>query len=990
MRNVSSLSESLHRAWPAVVIALVMVGAIVLGAYLLSVLVPGLRSPLDRPTPSPTPAKDSVFQAALDHAAADAPFTLLIPDENKLSFPLLRAGVEVLPARGDTRYTVVQHFTANSATFDIIQSTFYPGEIGQTPLKSVGQTGVRGVTGYWLVLNTAAQGLYWQERDSSVSILGDLSDAEKLSLAEALVPYSPGNQAQVDCSQVFPGLPGCLSDRSLVGGLLAVNDSRGRMGGGVLLADLKTGALHHLSLATGRLLGSSPSKDYLLVLRPDADHNLDVYRVSDGSLAAQYTLLGGEDPIWLPPGSLGPGADWLALPAHDGALLAVALPGGERMPLLPPGTLHSSEDGIGRSAVASREGWLAWMSAPVASRNEPVAPQTLTVRRLTGQDVRTFTLDPGAGSPRYALLDWASGDNHILFAGLSSSSAAQNPAGIPLYSLDIDTGELRALDIRISALTGSYAWFPYRPGLLAVVEMALEAGQGYGRLAIIDLYGGEKRYLTDPLPGLREPVWATDTSHIAVLTGATAGSSRILSLNQYSGDEEPAIAPEVQAMGWLRWSADGQKLLYARQCEADTLDVRVLDLATGADDLLLTGLPAPECPGGNCDWRELLLYQPEPSSFELAPTAEPTPAPIPSPAPTPSAFYPSGAKINLGLILAGAQAIDVAIFYSDRDPNDPYFVQHVVNDPDLLKKIVASLDRDQVVGGVPACIADVELRFHLADGRTLVFGYLCTGQGASLFRGRAADGSLAIEGEVPVSDEFRALITPAVGIAESRRPNNTPPLWLSRIDQRRRSLGPFTLDEYLVLDPGDYAPYQFEWKTITPEWVYQKNAAYRTTDGLGWPIPPVQVGGHEIAVSEDWQQPKNYAVVTRDGTEIYRLETRPPAGSSPIRGLWAWKDQWVLEVEGHIVVDGQELAQSLGAQETFDWQIMGGKPFYFFIKDGIVNAMYGDEVLPLGYDAVVHDTCCEAGAFDVGHNANMVWFYAKKDGIWRYVELLRK
>jgi hypothetical protein len=990
MNHDPSFFAFLRRAWPAAKISLVMVGAVVLTSYLISILIPDLRFPLNLSTPSPVPSRASDFQAALDRAAASAPFALLVPDASALSFPLIRSGVEVLPASDDAHYTVVQHFTANDAALDMVQAAFYPGEMDQAPLKSIGQTSVRGMTAYWLVLNTGVQSLYWRERDSAVTILGDLPDQDKLALAEALVPYQSGAKAPLDCSQVFPGLPGCLSDRSLVGGLLALNDAQGRLGAGVFLADLKTGALHLLSRAPGRLLGWSPSKNYLLVLRPDANPNLDVYRVADGSLAAQYTLLSGEQPIWLPPDTLGPGVDWLALPSHDGALLAVAVPGQQSVTLLPPGALLPPEEGIGRPVVVSRGGWLAWMSSATKSQGEPSAPQTLTVRRLAAQDVRIFNLDPRAGSPRFALLDWDSGDNHILFAGLSSPSAAENSAGIPLYSLDVDTGELRSLDVRVASLADSYAWFPYRSGLLAVAEMAPDAGDGFGRLAIIDLYSGDKRYLTEPLPGLCTPVWATDTSRIAVLIGAPSGPSRILSLNQYSGEEEPAIAPEIETMGWLRWSADGQKLLYARQREAGALDVRVLDLATGADDLLLTGFPVPECPGGNCEWGELFLYQPEPSSFELAPAAAPSPTPKSPPSVTPSAIYSSGARINLGQILAGAQAVDIAIFYSERSPNDPYFVQHVVNDPDLMKKIIASLDRDQVVGGVPACIADVELRFRLADGRTLLFGYQCTGKGASLFRGRSADGSLAIEGEVPVSDDFSALIAPAIGIAEFRRPNNTPPQWLSRIEQRQHSLDPFTLDEYLILDPGGYAPYQFEWMAITPEWVYQKNAAYRIPEKSGWPIPPVQIAGHEIAVAEDWQQTQNYAVVTRDGAEIYRLETRPPAGSSPIRGLWAWQNRWVLEVEGHIVVDGQDLGQNLGAQETFDWQIMAGKPFYFFIKDGIVNAMYGDQLLSLGYDAVVHDTCCEAGAFDVGHNDHMVWFYAKKDDIWRYAELLRK
>jgi hypothetical protein len=95
----------------------------------------------------------------------------------------------------------------------------------------------------------------------------------------------------------------------------------------------------------------------------------------------------------------------------------------------------------------------------------------------------------------------------------------------------------------------------------------------------------------------------------------------------------------------------------------------------------------------------------------------------------------------------------------------------------------------------------------------------------------------------------------------------------------------------------------------------------------------------------------------------------------------------VLEVDNHIVIDGQELNSQLGAQATFNWQIMDGKPFAFFIKGSQVYLWYAEKVYPLGYDQVVHNACCEPGMFNPGHNSKMVWFYGHQGRLWHYVEM---
>ena len=102
--------------------------------------------------------------------------------------------------------------------------------------------------------------------------------------------------------------------------------------------------------------------------------------------------------------------------------------------------------------------------------------------------------------------------------------------------------------------------------------------------------------------------------------------------------------------------------------------------------------------------------------------------------------------------------------------------------------------------------------------------------------------------------------------------------------------------------------------------------------------------------------------VTRDGGPIYKI---PVGNSSPIgsiRGLWMYADHWALEtafvtnhqrgneisseVVGQISVDSQLLNKQLKYQEAFGFQILHGKPFYFFKKGNKIGISYDGVEVP--------------------------------------------
>ncbi len=150
-------------------------------------------------------------------------------------------------------------------------------------------------------------------------------------------------------------------------------------------------------------------------------------------------------------------------------------------------------------------------------------------------------------------------------------------------------------------------------------------------------------------------------------------------------------------------------------------------------------------------------------------------------------------------------------------------------------------------------------------------------------------------------------------------------------------------------------------------------------------IPPTFVGD-DLLVVETGEQHQQFAV--RRGNEtLYTFTVPGPRVDNPVKGLWSWMGHWVLEVDGQVLVDGKSLNEELGYDEIFRWQLLGGRPFYFFEKDNHVGVSYGGQVLPYQYDEVVHYRCCEPAAFNVAGNETMVWFHALRDGMWYYVEM---
>jgi len=109
--------------------------------------------------------------------------------------------------------------------------------------------------------------------------------------------------------------------------------------------------------------------------------------------------------------------------------------------------------------------------------------------------------------------------------------------------------------------------------------------------------------------------------------------------------------------------------------------------------------------------------------------------------------------------------------------------------------------------------------------------------------------------------------------------------------------------------------------------------------------------------------------------------------SPPVKGVWSWQGHWLMEIDGFLIQDGQNLNEQLSLEEIFGWHLLDGKPVYYFRKGPRVGISIDGQRLPVYYEDIIHYLCCETGMYNPAWNERMLWFYGFRDGVWYYVEI---
>ncbi|HSD84368.1 MAG TPA: hypothetical protein VLG46_10930 [Anaerolineae bacterium] len=140
--------------------------------------------------------------------------------------------------------------------------------------------------------------------------------------------------------------------------------------------------------------------------------------------------------------------------------------------------------------------------------------------------------------------------------------------------------------------------------------------------------------------------------------------------------------------------------------------------------------------------------------------------------------------------------------------------------------------------------------------------------------------------------------------------------------------------------------------------------------------------------------------VKRNGVTVFSVPNDNPGVTSEFRVLAVYDDHWVLELaqrldnpdstttfSGRVFVDGESLNDMYGYQESFGFQTIAGRPFYFYRRDNQIGVAADGQEVPLQYDEVPHYGCCSAGALNPRIARNMIAFFARRGDRWYYVEI---
>ena len=159
----------------------------------------------------------------------------------------------------------------------------------------------------------------------------------------------------------------------------------------------------------------------------------------------------------------------------------------------------------------------------------------------------------------------------------------------------------------------------------------------------------------------------------------------------------------------------------------------------------------------------------------------------------------------------------------------------------------------------------------------------------------------------------------------------------------------------------------------------------------------LSMGSEELTATEfyDSAAGAGYVTLSRGQAEIYRIDTGMPSPIPGLQGLWSYDDHWVLETAyisddaygGRLSMDGALLCPPADCVEAFDFQLLAGRPFYFFRNNEEIGFSYNGRLAAAGYDEVPHYECCSASVLNPLHAYNMTAFFARRGGTWYYVEI---
>ena len=130
-----------------------------------------------------------------------------------------------------------------------------------------------------------------------------------------------------------------------------------------------------------------------------------------------------------------------------------------------------------------------------------------------------------------------------------------------------------------------------------------------------------------------------------------------------------------------------------------------------------------------------------------------------------------------------------------------------------------------------------------------------------------------------------------------------------------------------------------------------------------------------------------HVLVSEDGQSKCDILAKGSPVTGAFQTAFPWKNTCVLEFTDMVYLGCTNQNEALGYSAIFHYRIVAGRPMYFFKSE---NDYYGisfdGSIVSIKYDEIVRNMCCDYALLCPRTSESMVWFYAKRDGKWYYVE----
>ncbi len=142
-------------------------------------------------------------------------------------------------------------------------------------------------------------------------------------------------------------------------------------------------------------------------------------------------------------------------------------------------------------------------------------------------------------------------------------------------------------------------------------------------------------------------------------------------------------------------------------------------------------------------------------------------------------------------------------------------------------------------------------------------------------------------------------------------------------------------------------------------------------------------------------EPEQTVRLWRGDELIFETAAGLPSPAMPLQGLWTYGGHWALEIlladqdtwAGQVFIDGDLVNESQGYDEAFGLQLLAGRPFFFYLRNGHVGYSLDGQETDLDYTEIPHYRCCSESSLNPVQAQNMVAFFAARNQTWFYVEL---